>query len=283
MTFRRRVRLDPGQVRDLRGRGVSGRGLTLAGGGGIGILVLVVFALLGGDIGQLGFDTGTDPFGAQTSSTTGDLSACQTGDDANRRLDCRVVGFANSIQAYWRDRVDGYVEAPTTLFDGAVQSGCGYASAAVGPFYCPLDGSIYLDLSFFDALRTQLGAEGGPFAQAYVIAHEYGHHVQDLLGELRSGPQDVGAGSRSVAVELQADCYSGAWAAHAADTGYLVPPTQDEIAVALDAAAAVGDDRIQQMSTGEVDPETWTHGSSRQRQDWFLVGYRSGEPLECQL
>jgi predicted metalloprotease len=283
MTFRRRVRLDPRQVRDMRGRGVSGGGgLALAGGGGIGLVLLVVFVLLGGDIGQLGIDTGGDMFG-QTTSTGSDLSTCQTGADANERLDCRIVGFANSIQAYWRDHVDGYVEAPTTLFDSAIDTGCGFATAEVGPFYCPLDGSVYLDLSFFQALRTQLGAQGGPFAQAYVVAHEYGHHVQDLLGELDSGSRDVGAGSRAVAVELQADCYSGVWAAHGAETGFLEPPTTAEVAVALDAAAAVGDDRIQRRTTGRVDQESWTHGSSQQRQDWFLVGYRGGDPLECQL
>jgi predicted metalloprotease len=256
--------------------------MTLAGGGGIGVLVLIVFVLLGGDIGQLGLPGDVDVFDASTTSTTSDLSTCQTGEDANERLDCRVVGFANSIQDYWDGQIDGYVAAPTTIFDGAVDSGCGFASAAVGPFYCPVDGSVYLDLSFFDDLRTRLGAEGGPFAQAYVIAHEYGHHVQYLLGDL-SGPRDVGAGGRSVAVELQADCYSGVWAAHGAATGFLVPPTDDEIAVALDAAAAVGDDRLQRRSGGQVDPETWTHGSSGQRQDWFLAGYRDGDPLDCQF
>ena len=286
MTFRRRVRLDASQVRDWRGRGASGRGLALAGGGGgLGILVLVVLALFGGDLGgQLGFDPAAEL--GSTTGTSGDvLASCRTGEDANERLDCRIVGFANSIQSYWAENAYlegiGYQEAPTTLFDDAVSTACGFATADVGPFYCPVDASVYLDLTFFEDLRTLLGAEGGPMAQAYVVAHEYGHHVQDLRGVLDAGSRDTGAGSRAVAIELQADCYAGAWAAHAADTGFLQPPSRDEVAIALDAAAAVGDDRIQRRTTGEVDPESWTHGSSRQRQDWFLVGYRGGDPSEC--
>jgi hypothetical protein len=286
VTFRRRVRLDASQVRDWRGRGASGRGLALAGGGGgLGILVLVLLALFGGDLGgQLGFDPAAELGG--TTGASGDvLAGCRTGEDANERLDCRIVGFANSVQSYWSENAHlegiAYQEAPTTLFDGAVSTACGFATADVGPIYCPADTSVYLDLTFFEDLRTLLGAEGGPMAQAYVVAHEYGHHVQGLRGVLDDGSRDTGAGSRAVATELQADCYAGAWAAHAADTGFLRPPSRDEVAVALDAAAAVGDDRIQRRTTGEVDPEGWTHGSSRQRQDWFLVGYRGGDPTEC--
>ena len=182
MTFRRRVRLDTSQVRDLRGRGASGRGLTLAGGGGLGILIFVVLALFGGDLGgQLGFDPAAEL--DRTTGTSGDVVAgCRTGEDANERLDCRIVGFANSIQSYWVQNADlegiVYREAPTTLFDDAVSTACGLATADVGPFYCPMDASVYLDLTFFEDLRTMLGAEGGPMAQAFVVAHEYGHHVQ---------------------------------------------------------------------------------------------------------
>jgi predicted metalloprotease len=283
MTFRRRVRLDTGQVRDWRGRGMSGRGLAVAGGGGtLGIIVLALYLILGGDLGSLGGDPLT---GSVTNDSSTGLEHCQTGEDANEHLDCRIVGFANSIQDYWAEHAElegvRYDEAPTTLFDGAVSTACGYATADVGPFYCPLDASVYLDLTFFDALRSMLGAQGGPMAQGYVVAHEYGHHVQDLLGLLDSRGQGTGTGSRAVAIELQADCYAGAWAADAADTGFLEAPSREEVAVALDAAAAVGDDRIQRRTTGEVDPESWTHGSSQQRQDWFLVGYRSGDPTEC--
>jgi predicted metalloprotease len=284
MTFRRRVRLDPRQVRDWRGQGMSGRGLALAGGGGgLGVIVLVLFVLLGGNLGDLeGSLTGGDGSGFGTGS--GSLADCETGEDANERLDCRIVGFANSIQAYWTNEAiaEGirYEEAPTTLFDGAVDTACGYATSDVGPFYCPLDGSVYLDVTFFQDMLRMLGARGGPMAEGYVVAHEYGHHVQDLRGVL-GGQRDTGTGSRAVATELQADCYAGAWAAEAADTGFLEPPSREEVAVALDAAAAVGDDRIQRRTTGQVDPESWTHGSSQQRQDWFLVGYRSGDPTDC--
>ena len=288
MTFRRRVRLDPRQVRDFRGRRVSGPGLALAGGGGgIGLILIVAFVLLGGDIGSL-VGSGEAPVfpGNQSSAQRGDaLADCETGADANARDDCRVVGFVNSVQSYWgeafADAGEVYEPALTTLFDGAVETACGSATSAVGPFYCPLDGSVYLDLTFFDDLRLVLGAEGGPFAEAYVVAHEYGHHVQALLGLLAAAGSDRGADSRSVLTELQADCLAGVWTAHAAATGFLEPPTQDQIESGLDAAAAVGDDRIQRRSTGRIDPETWTHGSSQQRQDWFLIGLNGGELGAC--
>ena len=271
----------------MRGRGVSGRGIALAGGGGgIGLIAIVLFVLLGGDPGALigpGNQVGTR-FGPGPGGE--DLAAeCRTGEDANVRDDCRIVGFVNSVQAYWEEAFGAsdldYEPAFTTLFSDAVDSACGMATSAVGPFYCPVDGSIYLDLTFFDDMRTRLGAQGGPLAEGYVVAHEYGHHVQAQLGVLGGGGRTSGPEGQAVRIELQADCYAGVWTGQAADTGFLQPPTREEVAVALDAAAAVGDDRIQARTQGGVNPETWTHGSSEQRQEWFITGYESGDPEAC--
>jgi predicted metalloprotease len=211
---------------------------------------------------------------------------CKTGEDANARDDCRILGFVNSIQKYWTDTFtasgEQYQPVDTVLFTGATNSGCGTATSASGPFYCPVDKLVYLDLDFFQELRTRFGANAGSLAQGYVVAHEYGHHVQDLLGQLQStGGDQTGAESRSVRTELQADCYAGVWTNHAASTGYLEQPTNAQIADALDAAAAVGDDRIQEATQGQVDPDSWTHGSSDERQKWFTTGYQSGDPSRC--
>jgi predicted metalloprotease len=280
MRFRPNARLDAGQVQDRRG--VGGRGIAVGGGAGT-LVVVIVLALLGVDVGG-----GSDPFslgsgGSSSSAPAGQLSqTCRTGSDANQREDCRIVGVVNSVQAYWSDQVQGYREAPTRFFSGRTSTGCGPATSAVGPFYCPGDGTVYIDLDFYDDLRTQFGAHGGAFAEAYVIAHEYGHHVQHLTGtDDQVGNDRQGERSGSVRLELQADCYAGVWAAHAVETQYIEELTQADIADGLDAAAAVGDDRIQQRATGRVDRESWTHGSAADRQKWFNTGYRDGDAGRC--
>ena len=247
-------------------------------GGGLGALLLVAYLLLGGDPAQLeGLRDTTVGTGEGSSQLE---TECQTGADAAERDDCRVVGYVNSVNAYWSEALPDYQQATTTFFSGSVNTGCGTATSQVGPFYCPPDQGIYIDLGFFDAMLTQLGAEGGDLAEAYVIAHEYGHHVQNLSGVLQQSG-DTGEESYAVRTELQADCYAGVWAANAVETGFLEPLTREQIADAIDAAEAVGDDRIQERTQGQVNPETWTHGSSEQRQQWFTTGLETGDPASC--
>jgi predicted metalloprotease len=282
VNFRNKVRLDPSQIEDRRGRRLGGTGVAVGGGAGIiGLLIVLAVSFLGGGDIDLNALPALEGVIAGTGGSSDVLDQCKTGSDADRSEDCRIVGYVNSIQAYWGDTVSGYQVAPTVFFSGATSTGCGSATADVGPFYCPADGKVYIDLGFFQDLQTRFGAQGGPFAQAYVLAHEYGHHVQDLQGILARLESGEGPQSDSVRSELQADCYAGVWAANAVDTGFLTALTQADVAQALDAAAAVGDDRIQQEFQGRVDRETWTHGSSVQREEWFRTGYESGSPSAC--
>jgi predicted metalloprotease len=290
--FRKNVELDPSQVEDRRGQGgisgLPGGGIAV-GGGGLGVTGLVIYLLVsllsGGSslAGPLGNLDGSTVSQSPPSQVLG--QECTTGAQANAREDCRIVGDVNSIQQYWTTRFQAegktYAPATTVFFTGSTDTGCGQASTDVGPFYCPVDKHVYIDLGFFDELRTRFGARGGPSAQAYVLAHEYGHHVQDLFGTLDQRSQGVGAQGGSVRTELQADCFAGVWAHNATKTGYIVALGPTDIADALDAAAAVGDDRIQSETQGQVSPETWTHGSSAQRQRWFRVGYQGGLPAAC--
>jgi predicted metalloprotease len=288
MRFRRGAKLDPGQVTDVRGRRMAPGGLAV-GGGGIGIAAVVIYLLItvlsGGD--ALGELAPLDQQQIGQGNTPSEVSQeCQSAEDANERQDCRIVGVVNSVQRFWNSVFERsnreYQYANTVFFTDQVQTGCGLASSQVGPFYCPRDQRVYIDLGFFDELQSRFGAGGGPFAQAYVIAHEYGHHVQNLTGVLdRIGNDRQGPESRAVRSELQADCYGGVWAANAVETELLDPLTQADINEALDAAAAIGDDRIQEQTQGQVSPESWTHGSSEQRRRWFSRGYEQGNPAAC--
>jgi len=273
MRFRPGARLDPSQVEDVRGSGgfgLPGGGIAVGGGGigVLGVLIYLAFALLGGGSGS----SGLTPLDGRT--VTGDTASCRTGADANRSEDCQIVGDINSIQAYWSNEVKNYTIARTVFFTGSTTTGCGPASTDVGPFYCPVDKKVYIDLGFFDELQSRFGGSNGPLAQAYVLAHEYGHHIQDLLGILDQK-------RNSIQVELQADCFAGVWMHNAEKTGYITGITQQDLNDALSAAASVGDDRIQAETQGQVNPETWTHGSSAQRTHWLSTGWKTGDARQC--
>ena len=293
--------LDTSAVEDFRGSGggggggFGGRGIAV-GGGGLGLVGLVVVVLLqvfGGGGGSGGGSTfsGFDALGQGQSANNSQLSQeCQKGSDANQHVECAVVADIDSIQNYWAQVMGSrYQPADTVFFSGSAQTGCGSASSGTGPFYCPADKLVYIDLSFFDQLHSQFGAQGGLFVDAYVIAHEYGHHVQDLLGtNQKVTPGETGPTSGSVRLELQADCYAGTWANHAEtvpdERGHTLISdiTQDDINRALDAAGRIGDDFIERnLGNGRVDPNSFTHGTSAQRQKWFTTGYRSGDPGQC--
>ncbi|WP_314213034.1 neutral zinc metallopeptidase [Pseudarthrobacter equi] len=286
MSFNDNVQLDPSQVQDRRG---MGRGVKVGGGIGGG-LVLLVALLLGIDPNLLGGLTGG---GTAEPQTQGSAPACSTGADADARLDCRITGMVNSLNAFWPGYLQQYnVQYPrpeAVIFTGGTNTGCGAATSEVGPFYCPTDTTAYFDPGFFQELVDRFGSSGGPLAQEYVVAHEFGHHIQNVLGDLGRAQQDPqGPESGSVRTELQADCYAGLWAKYASttpnpDTGqpYLEPLKQQDVNDALSAAASVGDDRIQKAATGRVSPEGWTHGSSEERQRWFARGYESGDIKQC--
>lgn len=282
MTFNDNADISSGKV-SRRGRNTA---IGVGGGGLVAVVLLLISAFTGTDLTGLGslFDPGT------TSQGPEEQLNC-TIEEANTDNVCRLQGAAASIGAYWTDKGPdlgvAYVTPGVVSFDGQTNTGCGTASTAVGPFYCPTDQTIYIDTAFYDQLRQQFGEDAGSLAQLYVIAHEWGHHIQNIAGIMDGKDlQDTGPTSDSVRLELQADCFAGAWAGAASTTKdangvtFLKTFTDEELADALSAAAAVGDDNIQEQTQGQSNPESWTHGSSEQRQRWFTVGLEQG-PESC--
>jgi predicted metalloprotease len=281
---------DGGQVEDRRGQSFGGP--MVLGGGGlglVGVVAYVIIRLLGGNVaidpnggGNLAPPSQSQPV-ATNESLGGSCQGVTSTTDPAKFISCVV----SSVQHFWQKRFardnQPYRSAHLVLFSDATASGCGTASAATGPFYCPRDGKVYLDLGFFQELSQRFHARGGDFAEAYVVAHEYGHHVQDLMGierRMRQAEQ-ANPGERnelSVKLELQADCFAGVWGHAVYDKGTV---TRAEISQALDAAAAVGDDRIQKEMQGRVNPESFTHGSAQERMRWFETGMQSGDVAQC--
>lgn len=285
MTFNDNARVDSSRVQRRRG----GRPGVVAGGsiGGIGLMIVLFLASqwLGVDLTGL-----ANTVGASQSATVTDeqiaFDECKTGADANEDDECRMAAAAAALDTYWAGQLDGYREPQVVLFRGSTQSACGTASNQTGPFFCPLDEGIYIDTEFYELLRTQFGAEGGPLSQMYVLAHEWGHHIQHITGQLDQRDRQTGADSMQVRIELQADCYAGAWIGAAATlkdangTTFLKPITEAQKRDALSAAAAVGDDHIQQQAGQQINQDSFTHGTSEQRQRWLTIGYENG-PRAC--
>lgn len=265
-------------VEDRRGSRIAGPVV----GGGIGTLLLaLVVALLGGDPGAILDQAPPVSDRAPIPTETGQSG---TQDQMADFVSVVLADTEDTWQDIFRQSGETYVEPKLVLFSGAVESACGYAEAAVGPFYCPRDGNVYIDLSFYEDLQTRYQAPGD-FAQAYVIAHEVGHHVQNLLGisdkvrSLQSQSSRTEANELSVRLELQADCFAGIWANRAERSRQILEP--GDIKEALNAASAIGDDRLQSRTKGYVVPESFTHGTSAQRVEWFERGIQSGDPDQC--
>jgi len=283
--------VDVGGVDDRRG----GRGGGLAiGGGGVGVVGLLIYLLVnvlgGGNVDTTGLvPEGGQVQGQGTGESTEELSQrCNTEGAIEKYDDCYLIKVYNEINETWTDEIarrgSDYQQPGLAFFEQGVQTGCGQASSQVGPFYCPPDQKIYIDIGFLNQLQQEFGAEGR-FAAAYIMAHEAGHHLQTLFGterEVRAAQQQrpEQQNELSIALELQADCYAGAWS-NLSDARGNVSINEEQLDQAVGAAEAVGDDRIQQKTQGRVDPESWTHGSAEDRKKWFLTGYRGGDINEC--
>jgi predicted metalloprotease len=293
--------IDTSQVEDQRGSSGGGGGggfgglpIPIGGGGLVGLIITVIVLAVGGYFGvnQLTGDSG----GGQADNSN-IQSQCSNKSTATDQLACRNVLFINSIQAYWKDATPQYFNRPytqskTVIFTNRVNTGCGAADSGVGPFYCPSDDKVYIDLAFYDVLAQQLGAPG-EFAQPYVLAHEYGHHIQDISGteaKMRQAQQGASSAQKnalSVRLELQADCYAGVWARHATETKssngqpIFKSLTAEDVQQGIDTAGKIGDDVLQKRSGNPVNPNEFTHGTAAQRQQWFSTGYNSGTPDNC--
>lgn len=279
----------------------------IAGKGGVGVVLAIVLyvavQMLSGGSGGSGGGLGgmlNDALGGSMNAKrlsdadtgTDRYANCRTGEDANNDHDCGRVAIENSLTDYWGQALGGKFRPISALvtFGDQVGTGCGSAGSDVGPFYCPADEAIYLDTTFFDqVLERQLGGPDGDFVEWYVLAHEYGHHISNLIGDMsRVKSQDTGPQSPGVRLELQADCFAGVWMSNVDGTHdaggeplFAEPISENEVKLAQEAAAAVGDDEIQRKTQGQVTEESWTHGSAAQRTKWFMTGYQSGSPNDC--
>jgi predicted metalloprotease len=293
--------IDTSQIEDQRGSGGGGGGgggfgglpIPIGGGGIIGIVIFLVVAVVGG---YFGVNNLTGSGGTGTADNTSLDKTCSASTKL-KELECRNALYVNSIQAFWATGEPKYFDktyqkANTVYFSDKVSTGCGAADSGTGPFYCPADNKVYIDLTFYQLLADQLGAPG-EFAQPYVLAHEYGHHIQDLVGTeakmraAQNGASDAEQNLLSVKLELQADCYAGVWAKHATETtssnGVKIfkSLTADDIQQGIETAGKIGDDTLQQRSGQSINPAEFTHGTSADRQKWFSKGYNSGDPKDC--
>lgn len=279
------IQLDASRVK-VRGRGT----MAATGVGGLGLIGAIVYFFLTGQVPDSLVTSGRQPAGNQTSL----IETCKTGEDANKNTECWMVATAESLDAYWGGALPSaagaaYKKPDFVLFSGSTSTACGTASSQTGPFYCPADKAVYLDVGFFKELQSRYGATNSRLAQAYIVAHEFGHSIQDQTGILsKVNHKDTGPSGSLVRSELQADCLAGVWLHNASKTvdpesgkKFLIPPTREELKTAVDAAAAVGDDHIYESAGMEANQESFTHGSSAKRTEWLMKGYEGGKFESC--